>query len=124
MNLRHLEGTLGPMKERHMNETRLRIMSHSDTSLPRGSAGIGRQAWLRTTCRKACGFKSHLPHQIPPTNLPLAPTPKSINPLTAQEYPRVTDNGNEALLALITVVGDKGYNPVTLPDSLSMEAVL
>ena len=29
----------------------------------RGSAGIGRQAWLRTMCRKTSGFKSPLPHQ-------------------------------------------------------------
>jgi len=41
-----------------MNTTRLRIMLYSGgtpAGVPetRGSAGIGRQAWLRTTCRKA-----------------------------------------------------------------------
>ena len=29
-----------------------------------GSAGIGRQVRLRGVCRKAYGFKSHLPHQM------------------------------------------------------------
>ena len=31
-----------------------------------GSAGIGRQVRLRGVCRKAYGFKSHLPHQKRP----------------------------------------------------------
>lgn len=54
--------------------TRLRIMCHSDTT-PRGSAGTGRRARLRTVCRKACGFESHLPHE-----------PSSAGDLSARQY--------------------------------------
>ena len=47
------------------NTTRLRIMLFSDASpRGRGSAGTGRQARLRTACRKAWGFESPLPQII------------------------------------------------------------
>ena len=29
-----------------------------------GIVGIGRRAWLRIMCRKACGFDSHIPHLV------------------------------------------------------------
>ena len=46
--------------------TRLRILLPIPTTPgpPWGSAGTGRQAWLRTTCRKASGFESPLPHYL------------------------------------------------------------
>ncbi len=38
------------------------------------SAGIGRQARLRGVCLVACGFKSHLSHQIGANDMAFAPT--------------------------------------------------
>ena len=41
-----------------------RLYDYNYFCVKRESAGIGRQARLRGVCHVACGFKSHLSHQL------------------------------------------------------------
>ena len=107
MDMRHPEDTglsiglkaVTPLVERG-NGTRFRIMSHSATSLW-GSAGTGRRARLRTACRKACGFESHLPHhytKVLLTKVPLLRIFTAVSP--ARICHNVAADGQAFLLLL------------------------